>query len=217
MRWVTAARARLKLRTNNQINQIQIYSYTMEASVIFESVLNLIKSSNLNYHLEQSPFSANISLKKSVIKDRAGNPLKPLPPPDLDLAHKLEIENGSLIAKIKQAETQADDLRAELKQFEILRDASDRKRDELENNLKKSCDEVIKKCEEINIIKKSFKNLNDDQINLKIQLSSLNKTLKEKDRIIHKLETKVDNIEDNCRRAKENANSLKQERKKLEN
>ena len=48
----------------------------------FEYLLNQIKSSNLNYHLQQSPFAAVISLKKSLIKDKNGNPLTPsLPVP----------------------------------------------------------------------------------------------------------------------------------------
>ena len=72
----------------------------MEASDIFENLLNMIKSSNLNYHMEQSPFSAKISLKKSVIKDRAGIPLKPLPPPAAGMVQRLEVENGSLLAQI---------------------------------------------------------------------------------------------------------------------
>ena len=41
----------------------------------FEYLLNQIKSSNLNYHLQQSPFDAVSSLKKSLIKDKNGNPM----------------------------------------------------------------------------------------------------------------------------------------------
>ena len=51
----------------------------MVASRTFSSILQQIQSSNLNYQLQISPFSATISLKKTPIKDKYGAPL--LPPP----------------------------------------------------------------------------------------------------------------------------------------
>ena len=50
-------------------------SPTMTAERTFDSLLQQIQSSNLNYHLQLSPFSAYISLKKSPIKDKTGVPL----------------------------------------------------------------------------------------------------------------------------------------------
>ena len=44
----------------------------MEANCVFENIISFIKASNLNYHLEQTHFSAQISLKNSVVKDRSG-------------------------------------------------------------------------------------------------------------------------------------------------
>ena len=64
----------------------------MEATDIFENILKVIKSSNLNYHLEQTPFAARISLKKTAIKDMSGNPLKLSPPTNLE-ARGAEIEH----------------------------------------------------------------------------------------------------------------------------
>ena len=49
----------------------------MFASKAFDDILNTIKNSNLNFHLQQSPFSAVISLKKSLICDKFGSPLLP--------------------------------------------------------------------------------------------------------------------------------------------
>ena len=45
----------------------------MEASQIYDDILNQIQTSSLNYKLELSPFYAVISLKKSFIKDKSGN------------------------------------------------------------------------------------------------------------------------------------------------
>ena len=47
----------------------------MVASKTFDSILEQIQSSNLNFQLHISPFSANISLKRSPIKDKSGAPM----------------------------------------------------------------------------------------------------------------------------------------------
>ena len=49
----------------------------MIASRIFNDILNTVQSSNLNFCLQISPFAANISLKKSFLKDKSGNVLIP--------------------------------------------------------------------------------------------------------------------------------------------
>ena len=71
----------------------------MSATQTFETLLNQVKSSNLNYHLQQSPFSAFISLKKSFVKDRAGQLLTPSPT-SVDLHdHSLKSEICALTEK----------------------------------------------------------------------------------------------------------------------
>ena len=47
----------------------------MLASKAFHDILNKIQSSNLNFHLRISPFSAQISLRKTLVKDKDGAPL----------------------------------------------------------------------------------------------------------------------------------------------
>ena len=61
----------------NRINSDM--NHAMLASTMFYKILDQIKSSNLNFQLSLSPFSAQISLKKSLVKDRSGSFL--LPPP----------------------------------------------------------------------------------------------------------------------------------------
>ena len=43
------------------------------ASIAFDRILQEIQTSNLNFQLQVSPFSAQISLKKSLVKDRNGS------------------------------------------------------------------------------------------------------------------------------------------------
>ena len=49
----------------------------MAASKAFDNILQLIQASNLNFKLQLSPFSANISLKKSPVTNKSGLALSP--------------------------------------------------------------------------------------------------------------------------------------------
>ena len=46
------------------------------AEEYYKELINRVQTSGLNYKIEMSPFSANIFLKKTFIKDMNGNPLK---------------------------------------------------------------------------------------------------------------------------------------------
>jgi hypothetical protein len=50
---------------------------TMLASSTFDAIIKQIQTSHLNFHLQISPFSAIISLKKTLIKDKSGTFLLP--------------------------------------------------------------------------------------------------------------------------------------------
>ena len=65
----------------------------MATSEPFEHLINQVKMSNLNYNLQQSPFAAIISLKKSLIKDENEIPLLP---PAQD--HRVQHVQGDLHA-----------------------------------------------------------------------------------------------------------------------
>ena len=52
---------------------------TMFATKKFNYILEQVQTSCLNFHVQISPFSAVISIKKSLVKDKFGNVL--LPPP----------------------------------------------------------------------------------------------------------------------------------------
>ena len=44
----------------------------MNANQTCDQVLNFVKNSNLNYSINESPFSVTISIKKTFIKDKSG-------------------------------------------------------------------------------------------------------------------------------------------------
>ena len=49
----------------------------MIAENTFDYILSQVQNSSLNFQLQLSPFSAYISLKKSLVKDKLGKPLLP--------------------------------------------------------------------------------------------------------------------------------------------
>ena len=71
----------------------------MLASNMFYQILNQIQSSNLNFHLQLTPFSAQISLKKSFMKDKLGRFLLPFFSPENE--SNVKTENGDNSAEIK--------------------------------------------------------------------------------------------------------------------
>ena len=86
---------------------------TMAASKAFDKILDCVKSSNLNFCLQLSPFSANISLKKTLIKNKAGSYLNPPEEPDLSLPNiekakkMIELEHiiADLRARLEESQT----------------------------------------------------------------------------------------------------------------
>ena len=61
----------------NQITDLATNDPTMAASIAFNTILDQIRGSNLNFQMHLSPFSANISLKSSLIKNKSGAQLLP--------------------------------------------------------------------------------------------------------------------------------------------
>ena len=81
----------------------------MLADQTFKNIIDGIQNSNLNFQLQVSPFSAFISLKKSLVKDKSGSYLQPASQataptlPSQDLANLLlrikELESDLLIER----------------------------------------------------------------------------------------------------------------------
>ena len=145
----------------------------MLASTTFYKILDLIKSSNLNFQLSLSPFSAQISLKKSLVKDRSGMFL--LPPsvfqtinfvnaapnpiaicPQNDDVTKLNNEIKELQKKLGQAEAQA------LKAFEQKKTDIEALKNSMKNsdcefkNLRKDIEQTgtCISCKDLSVYKK---------------------------------------------------------------
>ena len=53
------------------------FNPAMLANNAFETLIDQVRNSNLNFQLQMSPFSAQISLKKSLVIDQSGRPRLP--------------------------------------------------------------------------------------------------------------------------------------------
>ena len=62
-------------------NSISDIEKTVMASTMFDNVIEYVRNSKLNFQLQLSPFSAHISLRRSLIKNRSGD--TELPPLNL--------------------------------------------------------------------------------------------------------------------------------------
>ena len=84
---------------------------TRAASLTFDHILETIKNSNLNFHLQQSPFSAIISLKKSSIKD-VGIHIMPTLPVAMSLEFKVPKSEPTILEqKLRELENDNETLK----------------------------------------------------------------------------------------------------------
>ena len=88
------------------------FNPTMAACEAFENVLNCVKTSNLNFCLQLSPFSANISIKKTLVKDKAGFYLLPQGPD----SSFLQKQNVELTKKVIDLESSVQNLKLRLEE-----------------------------------------------------------------------------------------------------
>ena len=147
------------------------------ASETFDKIIDCVKTSNLNFCMHLSPFSANISLKKTFIKDRAGVYLSaPI------------ISDSSLQQKVNNFETVIDDLNMRLEKAQKEREQAYETVRILENKLE------IKK-EKIETDKTDLEDLYNEKKLLQENVVSLETVLKERDEKIDGLERRFKNSE----------------------
>ena len=110
------------------------YPTTMLASRTFDKILQEIRSSNLNFQLQESPFSAQISLKKSLVKERNGS-IRP---------HPTVSSMSCKDLKIEALETRANNLEEDLKSIQNKYARSVDDLEEAEKKIKELEDQISK-------------------------------------------------------------------------
>ena len=199
-------------------------NYEMLASQTFDDILNSVQRSNLNFQIQVSPFSAYISLKKSLVKDKSGSllpPQRPTPPAaDLspqtfgspisdftELVAKINKLENALIVQQKKHEDAMNDRRDELNKLKANKEKliDDKRKLEIENKtleqVNKSLETKLeKKVLEAKQLRGNIDELNKDKNALNVALKSIKQDVKCQNKAFEKeitaYEKKVSDLND---------------------
>ena len=196
---------------------MKVTEFTMDPKDLCDNIIHAVKTSNLNYSLQESPFSVYLSIKKTFIQNKHGDLLLPK-------------YYGNIVEETKQ-------LRAEFENIKSERDALVLDTSELHTELEKSrthVQELMEKSEQQQYarelleqklvvehieqvtLKQSSKDLKHNSETLKLEINALKKNLKSTEKEVLRLKAKSDNLEDNRNSEKTEIASLKQDKNKNE-
>ena len=140
---------------------------TMLASKAFDRILQIIQQSNLNFALQVSPFSANISIKKSLVKNKSGCFLLPPEPSNSDENMNSKDVNAAIVTKNIELENCVASLRHELEVAKDDCNVAHRRIQFLEDQLEaKACMEVT--ANEIHRKEIERKEKNTEKLDVKV-------------------------------------------------
>ena len=168
---------------------------TTTANEIFRQLVQTLYSSNLHFHLSETPFSAQILIRKKFLKDRITDP--------------------SSTSSFSQTETAQNQIRELQKNNEISSNTINRLEQKLEHAESKASKASDEKKIEIETLKSSLKNSGLEVKNLKKDLESERKVVNQKEKYIQKLENKCENLATNNKEVKTEMTKLKNQNKKL--
>ena len=199
----------------------------MDANSSVDMIVSSVKKSNLNFYLQESPFSLIINLRKSFIKNINGNTVLPQ---NLSPLNKNEPSEEGRV-KVEKFELEHSALYDSIGQLQVeLRETQDAVR-ELSVQLEKAKKENVKSLLELNETAKETEKARNENKTLKIKIDELklanetllsdknvaSKELKSKGKEVIRLEKKTMNLEDQLSLKKNENRSLIEERKKIQN
>ena len=89
----------------------------MDANNAVDMIVSTVKNSNLNFFVQESPFSLQINIRKTFIKNKDGTILQPIIKQNVKIAN-LEQENSSLNDLVKQLQAELFETRDSLHKLE---------------------------------------------------------------------------------------------------
>merc|ERR1712179_487407 len=139
----------------------------MAASEMFERIIDEVRSSNLNFQIQMTPFSANIVIKKTLIRDNSGFPLIPTTYPNHDNEQKKnykKVTEEMEALKVSHTTVQNDleEVRTENKYYqEVIKNLQEtlEKKKEIENHEDKKKNRAQNKAEIEMVNQKPTENL----------------------------------------------------------
>ena len=89
----------------------------MDANTAVDMIVSTVKNSNLNFFVQESPFSLQINIRKTFIKNKDGTILQPIIKQNVKIAN-LEQENSSLNDLVKRLQAELFETRDSLHKLE---------------------------------------------------------------------------------------------------
>ena len=133
----------------------------MDAMQTSDFLLSIVKKSNLNFSISESPFSVSISIRKSFIKLRNGDTMpRPETLEKILVNKKLQDEYDSLLRTLASVENDKEELAVA--------------NHELAMKLEKAKMEISGTLKAVNDSKKEIENVKEDFLETKSENNSLN-------------------------------------------
>jgi predicted RNase H-like nuclease (RuvC/YqgF family) len=139
------------------------------ANLALNKIIYEVRSSQLNFSLQETPFSWSISLRKTPIYYHrpAGGVEQVQLDTGLDVQSEskkeLENENAFLKSEIQKVQKENNSLKVDLEQMKADRDSSDQAKTDLQTILNRISKTLHERNSEITLLSKSVKNLNEEK------------------------------------------------------
>ena len=188
-------------------------------------LLSLVKNSNLNFSLSESPFSVSLSIKKSFIRKangilRASN-ICEFSSQGLKEENKiLKDKNIGLQAVIEQTdalENTVHELSSKLQKANEFAETTSKSNNNMLEKFKRNTKQLDEKTEEIKLLKGVIAKHTEEVAKYKSEIKETTKLIKSNQKETHNLEKKVENQQNTIKNLKDANNKIKNENKKLEN
>ena len=188
---------------------------TMVAKRKFDIILEQIQTSNLNFQLQVSPFSAFISLKKTLVKDKFGVPF--IPPEAVSLSTGNDSDIAVLVAKNNKLEREYESLRqnyedaiddseASHKEIAFLKNQTQHVKIEPEETLQSELSESKKLVDNLNykIIQLAKKTEDNEKLieKQKVEINDLERSNKKQVEISQKFHKELNETKLRCKKEK---------------
>ena len=199
----------------------------MDTKITCEFLLKQLKSTNLNFILQETPYSVYLTIRKSFIKNlNTNNPSQTFNVSEETLNKKiadLEAENLLLKSNIfghrsemTNSEQTIIKLEEKIKTAEIETIKNIQETKKVEKQFHRLEDILVEKEKEIMKLRTISKNLNDDVVKTKENLQNVSKSLKVSEKESFKAKNKCDNLESTITKLKAEQCSLQKTIKKFE-
>ena len=182
------------------------------ATTVCMNILEEIRSSNLNFEISETPYSAYISLRKRFVKEFVPNSKSSLLSQSVE-NETLKKEIAEVLAKLEDSETNYTLAQDTIAILETRVQKAESRSFEIMKNSKAALDD---KNEEIKVLKGVIKKNADETVRLKNENENLSKGSKAQQKEIYNLENKNENQGQTIKNQKESLNILKAEKKKLD-